>query len=34
MGITDLIVMKRIYDVAVEKGIGTELTLWNAPKWA
>lgn len=34
MGITDLIVMKRIYDVAVEKGIGTELTLWNSPKWA
>lgn len=34
MGITDLIVMKKIYDVAVEKGIGTELTLWNSPRWA
>ncbi|MEG1525107.1 MAG: ornithine cyclodeaminase family protein [Clostridia bacterium] len=34
MGITDLIVTNKIYQVAREKGIGTELTLWNEPKWA
>lgn len=34
MGITDLIVTNTIYKVAKAKGIGTELALWNNPKWA
>lgn len=33
MGIHDLIVTYRIYKVALEKGIGQELTLWKQPKW-
>ncbi len=33
MGATDLIVMNTVYKVAREKGIGTELALWNSPKW-
>lgn len=33
MGIHDLIVAKRVYENARQKGIGTTLKLWNEPKW-
>jgi ornithine cyclodeaminase/alanine dehydrogenase-like protein (mu-crystallin family) len=33
MGIHDLILGKIIYDRAIQKGIGTHLTLWEKPYW-